>query len=111
MAMTNLAKGYGDYRRPQLGPPLSFAVAILATAAAGAFASGALHADSVMPLAATALFAFAAVAAIAGLRQRRPRPAPALNYFDVAGALTLIGIGCAALIDPEQMVRLVAGTR
>ena len=111
MAMTNLAKGYEDYRRPQLGPPLSFVVAILATAAAAAFASGTLHADSVMPLAATALFAFAAVAAVAGLRQRRPRPVAALNYFDVAGALTLIGIGCAALIDPEQMVRLVAGPR
>jgi hypothetical protein len=32
----------------------------------------------------------------------------AVSYRDVAGALAFIGIGAAALVEPEQLVRLVA---
>ena len=35
---------------------------------------------------------------------------PRLSYWDVAGVLIFIGICVAAAIEPEQMVRLVAGT-
>ena len=49
--------------------------------------------------------------AVALVAWRRPRRrGPRLTYWDVAGALTLIGICVAAAIEPEQMVRLVAGT-
>ena len=111
MAMTNLAKGYENDRRPLLGPPLSFFAALLATAAAAAIAAKSLHWDAVLPLASSALWFFAAVVAVFGWRPRGSRQPAALSYWDVAGALTLIGIGCSALIDPDQMVRLVAGPR
>jgi hypothetical protein len=32
-----------------------------------------------------------------------------VSYQDVAGALVLIGIGAAVLVEPEHLVRLVAG--
>ena len=34
----------------------------------------------------------------------------AVSYRDVAGALAFIGIGAAALVEPNELVRLVAGT-
>ena len=33
-----------------------------------------------------------------------------VTFWDVAGAIALIGIGTAALVEPDQLVRLVAGT-
>ena len=72
-------------------------------------AARALPADLVLTLASASLFVLAA--AIAGLAwQQRSRQHPGLSYWDVAGALTLIGICASALIEPEQMARVMIGT-
>jgi hypothetical protein len=48
----------------------------------------------------------AAVAALAGWLRGNKIDAARLTYWDVAGALTLVGIGATTLIDPEQLARL-----
>ena len=112
MSITNLAKGYENSANPAaLGPPLSFFAALLVTTAAAGLAAAMLHPDSVLPLAVSALFLFASIAAVFGWRHRKALPQASLNYWDVAGALTLIGICAATLVEPEQMVRLVADPR
>jgi hypothetical protein len=67
-----------------------------------------LSKDHVLPGVSTLLFALAA--AVALIAWRRPTRGPRLCYWDVAGVLTFIGICVAAAIEPDQMVRLVAGT-
>ena len=109
MAIGDLAKGYEAHgHTPALGPPLAFFAAIVATAVTAGTAAGTLPWDAVLPLIATVLFIFAAAVAAFAWRQRKAREQASLTYLDVAGALTLIGIFAAALIEPEQMVRVVA---
>ncbi len=55
---------------------------------------------------ATLLFGLAALAALVAW-SRGATGRHRLTYWDTAGALTFIGIGAAALIDPEQMLRLI----
>ena len=91
------------------GPAVVFAATVLTAFAALAVATAALPQDLVLPLISTLFLAAAAVVALlAWLRERAPDPFR-LTYWDVAGALTLIGICAGALVDPEQMVRLVQG--
>jgi hypothetical protein len=47
---------------------------------------------------------------VAMIAWQRPLPARQFSYWDAAGVLTVIGIVIAAAVEPEQMVRLVAGT-
>lgn len=111
MAISHLAKGYEtSMLRLPLGPSLTFFAAIAATAAVAGTAARALPADYVLPLTSASLFVLAAVVAVFGWRQRKAREQAALTYWDVAGALTLIGICAAALVEPEQMVRVMLGT-
>jgi hypothetical protein len=49
-------------------------------------------------------------AAVALTAWRQPMPARQFSYWDAAGVLTALGICVAAAVEPEQMVRLVAGT-
>jgi membrane protein implicated in regulation of membrane protease activity len=93
-----------------LGPTLTFFVAILASAAAAGIAARALSWDFALPLICATLFVFAAALALFGWPQRKARQQASPNYWDVAGALTLIGICAAALVEPEQMVRVMLGT-
>lgn len=59
-----------------------------------------LPAISILLLAASALIALVA--------WRRPRPHQSqLGYWDLAGALTLIGIAAALLSEPDQVVPLL----
>jgi len=67
-----------------------------------------LSKDHVLPTVSTLLFVLAA--AVALIAWRVPTREPRLSYWDVAGGLTFIGICVAAAIEPDQMVRLVAGT-
>jgi Flp pilus assembly protein TadB len=92
------------------GPALSFFAAILAVAVTAGIAVRALHWDFVLPLVSSALFVFAAAVAVFGWRQRQTRQA-SLTYWDAAGALTLIGIFASAMIEPEQMLRILATER
>lgn len=65
-----------------------------------------LPADALAPAAATLIFALAAATACAALLLRRAgRPTA---WLDVAGVLTLVGVAVTTLIEPEQMIRLVA---
>jgi hypothetical protein len=52
----------------------------------------------------------AALVALVAWRARRRASDDALTYWDVAGALTLFGVCASAMLDPEQLVRLVEGT-
>ena len=63
-----------------------------------------------MPVIATYFLLLAAVLAVFAWRHRRTDP-NSLTYADVAGALTLIGLCAAAMIDPDQMVRLIESGR
>ena len=95
-------------KRSARGPHIAFVASVLLVFAVLAVSGRALPQDLVTPLIVTLLFGLAALVAIAARRKRRPAPAQ-LTYWDVAGALVLIGVGLSALIEPEQMVRLVAG--
>jgi hypothetical protein len=110
MAITNPVRGVARSRRAiASGPPLVFAATVLTAFAALAVSTAALPRDLVLPLISSLFLAAAAlVALLAWLRERAPDPAR-LTYWDVAGALTLIGICAAALVDPDQLVRLVQG--
>ena len=66
-----------------------------------------LSKDHVLPTVSTVLFVLAAAVALTAWR--RPTRDPRLSYWDVAGILTFTGICVAAAIEPDQMVRLVAG--
>jgi hypothetical protein len=96
-------------KRPARGPHIAFVGCVLLVFLALALSGRALPQDLVTPLIVTLLFGLAAFVTIAAVRKRRG-PVPArLTYWDVAGALLLIGIGLSALIEPDQMVRLVEG--
>jgi hypothetical protein len=87
------------------GPPLVF-VAALATAVAAAAVLDQSK-EQMVPATSALLFLLAAVVAL--IAWLRSVPSRHLTYWDVAGGLTFIGICLAATVEPEQMVRLVAG--
>jgi hypothetical protein len=69
--------------------------------------SGLLPNHLLMPVISMLLFVLAMVfALVAWIRCSTDEYA--VSYRDVAGALAFIGIGAAALVEPEQLVRLVA---
>ncbi|MGE3150280.1 MAG: hypothetical protein AB7K04_14570 [Pseudorhodoplanes sp.] len=70
-------------------------------------APGHVAQDALLPVGAVLLFAAAAMAALIAFR-RHPAQTR-LTYWDTAGALVLLGIALSALIEPDQMVRLVRG--
>jgi hypothetical protein len=102
MSINQIARIDKD-RRPLSGPPVAFFAAVAAMLAA-AVAASALHWDYVFPL--TASFAFATAAVIALFGWRKTKAPPQVSYLDVAGALVLIGLAAAALIDPAQLLRI-----
>jgi len=86
------------------GPPAMFLAALAGAAVTGGAAATLLHWDYVYPLIGTLMFALAALVGIFGWRQKSARSTP--SYLDVAGALLLIGLGVAALIEPQQLLRI-----
>jgi hypothetical protein len=106
MAITHEVGPLSRSRQESFGPQVMFAGALALAAATWIFAARNFAGDLILPLVATLLFALAAMATL--LAWSRAAAAPHRpTYWDVAGALTFIGIGAAALIDPEQMLRLV----
>jgi len=83
-----------------------FAAGLLLAAAAWIVAAWSFSSDLTLPLVATLLFLLAGIATLVAWSRAAAAPHRP-TYWDVAGALTFIGIGAAALIDPEQMLRLV----
>jgi hypothetical protein len=109
MAITHDVGPLSHPRQETFGPQVMFAAALALAAAAWIFAERTFASDLTLPLVATLLFVLAAMAALVAWSRGAGMP-HRLTYWDVAGALTFIGIGTAALIDPEQMLRLVATT-
>jgi hypothetical protein len=93
------------------GPELVFTATLVIAFVAMAAGTRILASDLVMPATSTLFFVLAGlVAVIAACRRRTAEPAP-VTYWDVAGALTMFGICVASQIDPDEMARLVTGTR
>jgi hypothetical protein len=61
-------------------------------------------------LSASSLLLFTLAAIVALIAWQRPVPHRQFSYWDAAGALTLIGLCVAAAVEPEEMIRIVAGT-
>ena len=108
MALGNLANRSSD--RPVLGPSLVFGTALLAAVSAFAAAQTWMPADMVLPAISALFFAMATLAAAASWAAGRTSRQAQPSYWDVAGALTLFGICVGAMVEPEQLVRLVEGT-
>ena len=88
------------------GPQVLFGIAVAAAFAVLAGGVTALSSALVAPVASTLLLVMAAAATLAGWLRGNKIDAARLTYWDVAGGLTLVGIGAAALVDPEQLARL-----
>jgi hypothetical protein len=75
-----------------------------------AVSSRALPAEAYAPALVTALLALGGLVALVAWFRRHDAAPSQLTHWDVAGGLIFIGIGLSALIDPDQMVRLLDGT-
>ena len=97
--------------RRRLGPKIAFATAVLVAFALPA--AYALPRDLVLPAISILLFLSAGLVALFASSDGRlfeqVHATSQPTYWDVAGALTLIGICAAATVDPDQVVRLVEG--
>jgi hypothetical protein len=98
-------------RAGSYGPPVAFGVTVLTAFAALLAATVALPQDAVWPALSTLFFVLAVLVALLAWRLGRPSEQGSVSYWDVAGALTLFGICAGAMLDPDQMVRLVEGAR
>ena len=90
-------------RLADLGPPVTFAATVLAAFAAMALLPG----NWVMPAISTLFLVLAALIALVAWLLGPSFEHGTVSYWDVAGALTLFGIFAGALIDPDQLLRLV----
>jgi hypothetical protein len=112
MAITNPTKPVAQRPPPRmLGPQALFATTTFATFAVLAGAITALPGDFALPVASTLLLVMAAVTALSAWFCDRGSDPGRVTYWDVAGALTLIGIGAATLGDPDQLVRIFEAPR
>jgi hypothetical protein len=89
------------------GPAVAFFCSVIIVFIVYATVPRAVPAAMVVPAIAALLYLLAAAAALIGWWTHENRKAGHVTYWDVAGALTFIGIGLSALVDPEQMVRLI----
>jgi hypothetical protein len=102
---------YGKHsHQAGLGPALGFAATAFAGLAACIALAAMVSSDAVMPVIATLFLAAAAGFGLLAWYHRDENP-ERVTYGDVAGALTLIGLFAAAIIDPEQLVRIAAAGR
>lgn len=92
--------------RPSTGPVAVFAGAIVFSVAVLMAAAGASRPELALPAAVLLLFGFSAATAAFAWFAREPRRAPGLGYWDIAGALLLIGIALSVLVEPGQLARL-----
>lgn len=102
---------WGRHRaRVGFGPRALFAATAVAGLGLWLASRALLSPDAVVTVVATVFLALAAVVGVIAWLRGRMDP-DNVTYTDVAGALALIGLCAAATVDPEQMVRLVAGGR
>lgn len=89
------------------GPRAAFLGAVLTVGLCWTLAPAVVGEDLITPAATSLLFALAAVFAGVAL-SRRGADEDDVTFWDVAGAMTLIGICMSALIAPDQLVRFIA---
>lgn len=92
---------------PAIGPQLVLTGALAAILVVTAVFRPTLPDDAILPGVSTLFLILGAGGAL--IAWYRPLPPRQFSYWDAAGILTLLGICVAAAIEPEQMVRLVAG--
>jgi hypothetical protein len=110
MALTTGHPARSAASRPglsRLGPPVALAAAILATFCIAAMSPTTLPGGSSGVAIATLLFLMASAAALIAWVSGRSPGASSLTYWDVAGALTFIGICVASTVEPNEMVALI----
>lgn len=97
--------------QPILAGPEAVALATLVLGG-GAFLVMAwlLPVPLVLPVLSVLLLATAGGVALIACRRPRPHRSQ-LGYWDVAGAVTFIGIAAALLSEPDQVLPLLEGTR
>ena len=88
-----------------IGPVHLFALAVGASAITAAYAARTISPDALYPVVAAVLFVAAALLAAVGWRQRKAKPS-FVTYWDVSGALTLIGCAAAMMTEPENLMQL-----
>jgi putative Mn2+ efflux pump MntP len=93
------------------GPALTFtgsiAIALLVLAVAGTV----MARDFALATVATVFFVLTAIVALLAWQVGTKPAKNALNYWDVAGVLLLFGIGAAAFLDSDALIRLIEGRR
>jgi peptidoglycan/LPS O-acetylase OafA/YrhL len=97
-------------RTESYGPAAILAGAAAIGAAAWLYLARVLPADALLPAICALLFVLAAVAAVVAWTRPQSGAGP-FTYWDVAGVLMLISVCAAAAVEPDQMVRLVEGSR
>ncbi len=112
MAPRNLAKLYKTATRARdLAPGTTWAPVVLFLLAVGSsvgvasYVSRAIGPGSLLPVMSGALFAAAALLATIGWRERKAKP-DTVSYWDVAGAVTLIGCAAAVMSEPENVMQV-----
>lgn len=90
-----------------LGPQLTFLAAVLLTATVLATAVT-LAKDSALLIISALLFVLAALVSLLAWRSSSVSR-NTVSYWDVAGALVLIGAFAGTMLEPEQVVRLLDG--
>ncbi|HET9902226.1 MAG TPA: hypothetical protein VFQ27_00790 [Xanthobacteraceae bacterium] len=95
------------HSRTGSGPWRTFCAAVALAFAAAALTRAVLPEGLLIPITASLLLAAAAAAAFAGWIARQHAQPDHLTYWDVAGALAFIGIGLSALLEGEELVRLI----
>ena len=109
MTITNpLGRVRTQSKEPAISPLLVLTGALASVLTMAALTHHTMQADALLP--AVILMFFLAAAAVALTAWQYPMPARQFSYWDAAGVLTALGICMAAAVEPEQMVRLVAGT-
>jgi hypothetical protein len=107
MAVTNSAN-HSYRRRPwTAGPQVTFVAAVALAFAVATASAILLHRVFALPVISTLFFVLSGLVAFLAWGRPRPSDQDRLTYWDVAGALTFIGICAAAQVEPDQMVRLV----
>ncbi len=108
MALGNSGEARNPEGRALSGPDYAFALAIVAALIVFLATRHLLSVDAALPLVAAFLFVAAGITGVLALIDAGP-PAHGrqVTFLDATGALVLIGIGVAALVEPEQVAGLV----
>jgi hypothetical protein len=110
LATGNLPRNRAAWRAAGSGPSIALVVAVLAAFSAGALSSSGTSKEGAAAMIATLLLVMAGAAAlVAWIGGRKPERERGLTYWDIAGALTFIGICVAQTIEPAELVALIEG--